>query len=181
MKVIFLDFDGVLNSQGSFLYEDNRRKKHKEQGVKGPVQETLCNVCTANFQFVLDQYKDVKIVLSTTWRNLYSIDWLKAKLESYHIDSSRVIDKTPEHRMTGDRGQEISHWLDQHPEVTHYIVIDDNDWGISPLHGDRFVKTTWEGGFTTAHAAEACEKLSKHHLKKIKAALKAEDSGEEPS
>lgn len=186
MKVIFLDFDGVLNSQGSFLYEDNRRKrdakrskKNGEKGISGPVNETLCNVCTANFQFVLDQYKDVKIVLSTTWRTMFPMDWLKAKLQSYHIDSSRIIDKTPEHRMTGDRGQEISAWLDAHPEVTHYIVIDDNDWGISPLHGDRFVKTTWEGGFTTAHAAEACEKLSTNHKNKIAEKLKAEEESEE--
>ena len=174
MKVVFLDFDGVLNSQGSFLYEDNRRSKHGEQGVKGPVPETLCNVCTANFQMILDQYKEVKIVLSTTWRLLYSIDWLKAKLESYHIDSSRVIDKTPS-RYGDERGLEIQDWLDTHPEVTHYIVIDDNDWNISALHGDRFVKTTWEAGLTFDKAQEACEKLSNHHKNKIMAAL-AEES-----
>ena len=109
---------------------------------------------------------------------MFSLDWLKAKLESYHISSNRVIDKTPEHRLTGDRGQEISAWLDQHPEVTHYIVIDDNDWGISPLHGDRFVKTTWESGMTFQHAVEAIEKLSTAHKKKIDDALAADTASE---
>lgn len=170
MKVIFLDFDGVLNSQGSFLYENNRRKKHKEQGVKGPVNETLCNVCTANFQCVLDQYPEAKIVLSTTWRTLFSIDWLKEKLASYHIDSSRVIDKTPQDRLSGDRGREIQWWLKNHPEVTHYVVIDDNDWGISPIHGEgRFVHTTREGGMTIAHAKELILKLSKENKAKMMA------------
>ena len=41
MKVIFLDFDGVMNSEGSFGYEHRRRNHHKEQGVKGPVNETF--------------------------------------------------------------------------------------------------------------------------------------------
>jgi len=159
MKVIFLDFDGVLNSQGSFLYEDNRRNKHKEQGVKGSVSETLCNVCTANFQNVLDVYPQVKVVLSTTWRELYEMDWLKQKLESYHIDSTRVIGRTPS-RRDGDRGREIQQWLDENKNVTQYIVIDDNDWGISAIHGERFIHTTWAGGFTYDHRTEAIKKLA---------------------
>lgn len=178
MKVIFLDFDGVLNSQGSFVLEDRIRKDNvRRQGVKGRVPETLCHVCTSNFQIVLDQYPDVKVVLSTTWRTLYSMEWLKAKLESYHIQSNRVIDKTPVH-YGDNRGNEIQEWLDKHPEVTHYIVIDDNDWGISPLHGDRFVKTTWESGMTFQHAVEAVEKLSNAHKKKIQDALEAEQASE---
>ena len=56
MKVIFLDFDGVLNSQGSFVLEDRIRKDNiRRQNVKGKVNETLCHVCTSNFQLVLDQ------------------------------------------------------------------------------------------------------------------------------
>lgn len=180
MKVIFLDFDGVLNSQGSFVLEDRIRKDNvRRQGVKGKVNESLCHVCTSNFQLVLDQYPEAKVVLSTTWRTMFSIEWLKEKLASYHVDSSRVIGVTPQH--WGDRrGQEIQDWLDEHPEVKHYIVIDDNDWGISPLHGDRFVKTTWESGMTFQHAVEAIEKLSNEHKKKIDDAEKAEAGQESP-
>lgn len=167
MKVIFLDFDGVLNSATSFLYEDNRRKKLKEQGVKGPVPETLSLHCCAAFSLVLDMYPEVKIVLSTTWRNLYKMDWLKAKLEEYHIDSSRVIDKTPTD-FGGDRGREIQNWLDQHPEVTHYAIIDDNDWGIVSIHGKgRFVKTEWEHGMHVGHTFELKEKLSNTHKDRL--------------
>jgi hypothetical protein len=103
IAVIFLDFDGVLNSEGSFLYESNRRKRYKEEGVGGPVNETLCNVATANFQELLFRYKDAKIVISSTWRELYSLDWLREKLASYKIDSSRVIDRTPSD-WGGNRG-----------------------------------------------------------------------------
>lgn len=174
MKVIFLDFDGVLNSQGSFLYEHNRRerdaersKQPGEKGISGPVNETLCNVCTANFQHVLEQYPEVKIVLSTTWRTMFDLDWLKAKLASYGIDSDRVIDKTPDLMFKG-RGHEIQQWLDAHPEVTHYVAIDDNDDAISFIHGeDRFVHTTWEGGMDFNHARQLIHKLSNANKKKI--------------
>jgi HAD domain in Swiss Army Knife RNA repair proteins len=176
MKVIFLDFDGVLNSQGSFLYESNRRKKFKEQNVKGAVNETLCNVCTANFQYVLDKYPEVKIVISSTWRELFPIDWLKLKLESYGIDSSRVIGVTPKSEW-GDRGMEIKEWLEAHPNVSHYVAIDDNDWGISVLHTrDRFVQTTWEGGMTFEHALELDRKLSNTHIKKMKSNASGQES-----
>ena len=160
MKVIFLDFDGVLNSQGSFIYESNRRKKHKEQGVKGQVNETLCNVNTANFQYVLDQYPEVKIVISSTWREIHELDWLRAKLESYHVDGSRVIDRTPKDYKDANRGLEIQQWLDLHPEVTHYVIIDDNDWGIIEAHpSQKFVRTSWASGFTFDHAEELSAKL----------------------
>src|SRR5574337_1246935 len=97
MKVIFLDFDGVLNSAASFLMEDRKRRgkgrRHRESFE--PVNQTLCHVCTSNFKYVLDKVPDVKIVISSTWRECYDMDWLKAKLESYGIDPKRVIDKTP--------------------------------------------------------------------------------------
>ena len=180
MKVIFLDFDGVLNNSTSFLYESNRRKKWKEQGVGGAVNETLSNENTSAFQMVLDQYPDVKIVISSTWREIHDLTWLQAKLESYHIDSSRVIGATPKDRLNANRGHEIQWWLDKHPEVTHYIIIDDNDWGIVDAHPpERFVRTDWFlGGFHIGHAEEAVKKLSNHNMKLLNA--KKEKEKDEP-
>lgn len=175
MKVIFLDFDGVLNSEGSFLYEYNRRHRRRERHLKGQVMETLCNVCCANLQEILYRYPTAKIVLSTTWRELFDMDWLRKKLESYHVDSSKVIDKTPRD-WGGNRGIEIQLWLNRHPEVTEYIIIDDNDWGIKDIHGAyRFVKTDdKEGGLNTKKMEEAMVKLSKKHQTMIKEMLEDE-------
>lgn len=168
MTVIFLDFDGVLNSATSFLYEGNRRDRHHEQNVKGPVNETLSLHCCAAFQEVLYTYPEVKIVISSTWREIFDLEWLKTKLSDYHIDSSRVIDRTPS-SYSGDRGIEIQQWLDNHPEVTHYAIIDDNDWGITDVHGkDRFVQTDWERGMGVNHTFELIKKLSAKHRKMLK-------------
>lgn len=177
MTVIFLDFDGVLNSEGSFLYEENRRKRWKEQGVGGKVMETLCNVCTSNFQEILYRYPDVKIVISSTWREFFDIPWLKEKLESYHIDSSRVIGVTPVDKVWGgNRGVEIATWLNEHPEVNHYIIIDDNDWGITSVHPrSLFVQTSWMGGgLTSEKMEEAIMKLSSKYRKALEDAKKEE-------
>lgn len=175
MKVIFLDFDGVLNSETSFLYEHNRRKRDNEQGVKGPVNETLSAHCCAAFREVLLTYPDVKIVLSTTWRTMFDLEWLKAKLAEYKIDSTRVIGKTPVDYDFGRRGIEIAIWLKEHPEVTHYVAIDDNDWEISQYHGDdRFVKTDWERGMGTNHAKELIFKLSAKNQKLVEERIEKE-------
>ena len=171
MKVIFLDFDGVLNSAASFLYEDRKRRgkgrKHLESFC--PVNETLCHVCTSNFKHILDEVQDAKIVISSTWRTIYDLDWLRKKLEEYGIDGSRVIDKTPEilpakMSMNVERGEEIKAWLDAHIEVTRYVILDDNYIGppfqdnhIEP--GPCFVKSTWNVGLTLPLAIQAVKIL----------------------
>lgn len=167
MKIIFLDFDGVLNSAASFLLEKRKRsgkgRKHRESFC--PVNETLCHVCTSNFKHILDEVQEANIVISSTWRNLFDLDWLRAKLEEYGIDGKRVIDKTPDiTRMGSQRGEEIQEWLAAHPEVTTYVIIDDNYIG-PPFQANPFaetsniVKTTWNVGLTLPLAIEAVKIL----------------------
>lgn len=163
MKVIFLDFDGVLNSCASFVMEDRKRKKLKGKAYEDsktrpcPLNETLCHVCTSNFQLILDHFPEMKIVISSTWRELFTMDWLKDKLQSYGIDSSRVIDKTPV-RYSGVRGEEIAAWLegwekdDTKPEkITYYVIIDDNEIGNGFEEQGKVIKTTWATGLTLEH------------------------------
>lgn len=163
MKVIFLDFDGVLNSAASFVYEKRVRKARPETDDLGPVNQTLCKVCTSNFQHILDEVPDAKIVISSTWRQLFDLEWLEDKLAEYGIDSSRVIDKTPS--MYGrERGREIESWLEDHPEVTQFVILDDNYIGppYQDNHvdtGPNFVKSTWNVGLTLSLAVEAVKIL----------------------
>lgn len=168
MKVIFLDFDGVLNSAASFLMESRKRKKwnalHPDLDQSdcpyGPVNETLCNVCASNFQRILDECPDTKIVISSTWRNLFELDWLKTHLASYGVDSSKVIDKTPRSFrgfQSGPRGDEIGEWLSEHPEVTDYVILDDNS--DMTVHMHKFVQTSWDTGILLSHVHETIQRL----------------------
>ena len=171
MKIIFLDFDGVLNSAASFLVERRIRsgkgRQHKDSFC--PVNETLCHVCTSNFRHILEEVQNANIVISSSWRTFFDIDWLRKKLEEYGIDGKRVIDITPKvlpDKMSMDvqRGDEIKAWLDAHPEITEYVILDDNHIGppfqkMGDLDGERFVRTHWNVGLTLSKAVEAVVKL----------------------
>ena len=56
MKVIFLDFDGVLNSSASFRMEHRRGNEN--------VSDTLCWVNCSNFQKILEISEISEIFLS---------------------------------------------------------------------------------------------------------------------
>jgi hypothetical protein len=165
MKVIFLDFDGVLNSSASFLMESRRKKKllpvKPRLAKQIKVNDTFSAVCASNFQYILDKCPDVKVVISSTWRVIHSMEYLLAKLEEYGIDSSRVIGKTP--RAVGQgfsgapRGDDISEWLAEHPEVTDYVILDDNS--DMTVHMDKLVQTTWLDGLTLSIASTVIARL----------------------
>jgi hypothetical protein len=139
MKVIFLDFDGVLNSEASFRMEV-RRKNSK-------VSDTLNPVSCSNLQYILDLDSSVKIVISSTWRKLHTNVELGNILNSYGVTASRIIGKTPA-VFSGDRGHEINLWLEDNPGITKYVIIDDDESAaiaVKPGIG-HFFQTTPEDG-----------------------------------
>lgn len=146
MKVIFLDFDGVLNSEGSFRHEVRRKNRR--------ISDTLNPVACSNLQYILEQDSSVKIVISSTWRRLHTMVDLQNILNNYGVEAARVIGKTPM-VFSGHRGHEIKLWLDENPNVTQYVIIDDDDDAGTALflkegqeHDERghFFQTTPEDG-----------------------------------
>lgn len=157
MKVIFLDFDGVLNSAASFLWE--KRKKTIN------IANTLSPICASNLQYILDKASDVKIVISSTWRKLHTLNELSNILDSYGV-KARIIGKTPI-TFGGDRGREIRQWLEENPNVTQYVILDDDGDALGALSiydektdkyttdpKGHFFRTTWEDGLTIKAAAQ---------------------------
>ena len=105
MKAIFLDIDGVLNS------EETHNPRNFPYFIDGRL---------------LDQFKELvrvteaKVILSSSWR-IDPIGLLAAKYYSLPFD-----DVCPD--MPGaPRCDEVITWLRQHPEVTRYAVLDDED------------------------------------------------------
>lgn len=166
MKVIFLDFDGVLNSSASFLMESRKKRAlaltSPEEAKEYRVNATFSEVCASNFQYILDKCPEVKIVISSTWRMQHTMEELTRQLDNYGIDSSRVIGKTPRACsgrlfLPAPRGDDISEYLESHPEVTDYVILDDNS--DMTVHMDKLVKTTWLDGLTLSVAATVIAKL----------------------
>ena len=133
MKVLFLDIDGVLNNDstlercGHFL------------GVERAISDKLVRW--------LDEHKDVSVVLSSTWR-LHP--WMH---EHLHEAGIKWVDVTPD---IGPRPVEILHWLQQHPDVTHWAALDDMD--LSSL-GANFVQTDFQYGLRDSDLAKLTELL----------------------
>lgn len=145
MKVIFLDFDGVLNSEASFRMEVRRKNSR--------VSDSLSTVACSNLQYILDQDSDIRIVISSTWRKIHTLMELKNILDSYGVKAN-IIGKTPV-SFSGHRGREITSWLEDNPQVTKFVVLDDDgDAGAAVLDDKRghFFQTSWEDGLLNKQA-----------------------------
>ena len=120
MKVIFLDFDGVLNSHRTAT----ALTAHPDKNMCRMDWEEL-DVTAVNLVRSLCYEAGAKIVVSSTWRlNNDTADFNAAFHKFFDWDEDLVIDTTPE--MQGQRGGEIQFWLDHHPEVTHHVILDDD-------------------------------------------------------
>lgn len=152
MKIIFLDIDGVLNS-ATFM-----KKRQQYKGIhKTPFQFHLeqIDVDAVDLLNQIVKTTNAKVVISSTWRIIFSLDELKSLLKTKGFQGE-IIDRTP--RMPGSfRGEEISEWLKK-SHVEDFIILDD-DADMEPLM-DKLVKTTWQNGLEPVHVSEAIYRLS---------------------
>jgi hypothetical protein len=139
MKVLFLDIDGVLNSAktccafGGYPFTMDHIGAFDQAAIR--LIQRLCD-------------QGVQVVLSSSWRN--DKDW-----ETYGPGLGLpIIDRTPS--SMGPRGSEIKQWLDAHPEVEQYAIVDD-DRDMLAEQLPRFVKTNGEEGLTFADYRKLCE------------------------
>lgn len=161
MKVIFLDFDGVLNSHQSATFWHNKRDQKQwnnelYQQWQGSLKEYLafefCPIALSNVEELFRRVPDLKIVVSSTWRFGETPETLAKILAPAKLVAGAIIDVTPSFR-DGCRGDEIKYWLDHHPEVTDYVIIDDdadmledqkkNFVHTSSLHGFQYGDMLW--------------------------------------
>lgn len=152
-KILFLDFDGVLNSRqwGEYFI----RKEGKI--FYGP--EHFCPVAMSNLLHIYKKTR-CRIVISSAWRHFHSLEILRGMLSVYGIQGEDVIDVTPT-KFNGTRGQEIQTWLDtEKPDV--YAIVDDNDDMLSDCHGDKFVQTNADHGLMWADAVRLINILGEH-------------------
>lgn len=152
MKVVFLDIDGVLNSR-QFI------KALYHQNGKGGLVREFCPICSSNLVYILSEVPDAKIVVSSSWRISTSLEELRDILnEQIGVEKDRVIDVTLNFSPRGrDRGYEIQDWLDLHPEVTKFVILDDSS-DMAHLM-PYLVRTKWDLGLMIDKADEAIKML----------------------
>lgn len=160
MKVAFLDFDGVLNSEQSAIFWHNKRDQAKWESemytswtgsLKEYLAQEFCPIALSNVEELIRRVPDLKIVVSSTWRIGETVESLKNILKPAKLVSDAVIDVTPRLKLI-PRGNEIQAWLDKHPEVTEFVIIDDDSDMLhlkdklvktSPLHGFQYGDLLW--------------------------------------
>lgn len=162
-KIIFLDLDGVLNTAN---YYDRLQHEHL------PTEDIFGTLFDPNAVEQLSHIIDstnAKIVISSSWRysgiasmramwkerhlpgNLYDItslfvadDYIRAHMDDQSFDFYEA--------MTSAREMEISAWLQEHPEVTNYVILDDLD--SLRQHEAHLVKINPKTGITNDDAEQ---------------------------
>lgn len=165
MRVLFLDIDGVLNSYASATFWHFKRDQEKWENEvfnewKGSLKEFLARdwdpIALSNLEELMRNVPDLKICVSSTWRLGETVETLKEIFCTAPLVRDAIFSKTP--RQHGDhRGSEIDTWLKAHPEVTQFIILDD-DADMDP-HMDKLVQTDARNGFTYTDMLKICERF----------------------
>jgi hypothetical protein len=160
MKVIFLDHDGVICLYNNYGTRFKKQKKYYKD------KENPKSVKDINISIRFDDFdkKSVKvlndileetgaeIVVSSDWRTYASLEEIGDYYELQGI-IKRPIDVTDFYSNLGigkkitfseylekERYFEIKDWLEKHPDVTHWVAVDD-------LHMGKFVENSSYGPF----------------------------------
>lgn len=157
MKVIFLDVDGVLNK-----ISEGRSTPIK---MVGELMTCADPEIVYRLNLMVDR-TEAELVLSSSWR--HQSDWREVMRASGIV--KRFLDRTPkysDHKKYGIehnllcRGHNIQDWLDEHPEVERYAIIDDSSDMLASQMQNFFQTKTEEG--LTQEIADAIEKHFSHN------------------
>ena len=97
---------------------------------------------------------NAELVISSTWRtNLELPEMLK--FMGVRKDIYSVTPTT----LRRHRGTEIQMWLDCHPDVSNYIILDD-DSDMLNKQLNHFIHTSWKNGLTIDHVNKAIKILN---------------------
>jgi hypothetical protein len=177
-RVVFLDVDGVLNSE-AFLRK--LEEQHRALGHADPVRpkrETTCECFKLYHQIDRDaiarlnrlvEVTSAKIVISSSWRKLFDPPELH-RILSEHGLVAEIIGETPDGAHDSEmrealghidrifRGHEIDYWLKTHPEVDRFVILDDGS--DMAMHKNRHVQTDCEEGLLDEHVELAIRMMA---------------------
>lgn len=158
MKLIFLDFDGVLNNTSNL--DDRGTEGFKKFHIETDklTYASLNNIESLTKLFIYCIRNDIKIVVSSSW-SLFGLNSIKEKLSEVfgrYILDELFIDVTPylipskELSEIPIRSIEIIRWmLDNNYTDNEYIIIDDETCLFDENDiENRLVHTNSELGFT---------------------------------
>jgi Swiss Army Knife RNA repair-like protein len=139
IRIVFLDLDGVLRRRNAPLYE---------------LEADL----VARFERAVRQVPDLRIVISSSWRDAYSLAEIR---EHFAVGiAERIVGVTPSMAMRDDydRHREVLAYLERHEgEDVRWLAIDDDPENYPP--GAPVILVDCEVGFDDAAAAAMLRRL----------------------
>ena len=155
MRLIFLDFDGVINTMGTY------GRFHAAGEVLSnrlPVEPSCMEILNR-----IIERTGAKVVVSSSWRNFARGDRTMLQgLLAREGFRGEVVGVTPpsfrlkelvrwgeRDRNWSQRGDEIKKWLDEQPEKHEFVVLDDDS--DMDVVKDRFVQTDCREGLQEKH------------------------------
>lgn len=157
MKVIFLDIDGVLNSE-EFACWCHEFPDFVREGGSNWVDPNAVKMIT----FLCEEY-DVKLVISSSWRMFdvqSTIDCFKNYRDLTPL-CKYIVGVTPRNmddRIWESRGEEIQQYLNEHPEVDNYVIVDDDN-DMLESQKDHFVRCNYVFGLIPSRVEKMKEIL----------------------
>lgn len=159
MKVLFLDIDGVINTVGAELGFRECYGLEKEdkfismKNLRARRAEIFDPACLYYLRQIIEE-TGCKIVVSSTWRNGETVESMKSWFDCPVIKEA-IISKTPSYSSLSNpelkdrrgyvqRGEEIKWWIDNHPEVTAWAILDD-DSDMDIVRSGFFKTCTYDG------------------------------------
>ena len=133
MKLIFLDIDGVLNSASG----------------KGPYESDMEISKLLLLKKLIDETKTSGVVLTSDRRSSEIDTNNKIKVfNKYCIYIKGIIRNQNKEDFNDSRGKQIKDYLeDTILKIDKFIILDDNDYGISELFKDNFILINSYFGF----------------------------------
>ena len=136
------------------MSRNERANESRLEHVLDPLAINLLNQIT--------DATDAVLVISSTWRILTPIEDFRSIFKKLKVHGV-VYDVTP--RFGGKhRGVEIQSWLDSHPEVTSWVILDD-DSDMDHLM-PWLLKTSMARGLRTIHVERAIRMLGVSDVKR---------------
>lgn len=152
LRLIFLDFDGVLNSD-AWRVQKNRAPRDPAIDIatldnnERYALRSLDPAAVRTLEVIVRRL-DARVVVSSSWRLDFSVPQLNWFLQ-YHGFTDVLLGTTPDCTRWGKRGAgvprtrggEIAVWLAAlNAEAVEYVILDDEPIGNLGGHGDRLYK-----------------------------------------
>lgn len=133
MKIIFLDIDGVLNYRGSNFIDTE---------------------CFNNLKHIVEA-TGAKIVIISTWRVCMDDNYMRNYIRNPNKQileykelflrvfsgSMRWVEVAPD--FNEQRSKEIGYWLNQHPEVESFVILDDFNVEYDIYYPNNWVRPSY--------------------------------------